>query len=504
MWHYLKILSPLFLISSLSCGLSIYYLRFNPEHLLMFDDSYITLKFASNFFRYGGITYDGTSYLVGATSPLHIIFVALVGLFLKIETAALVVGIVFFVFSSLLVYLWIFKIYEERKIALLAGVMMSTSGWLIFDSLNGLDTTTFICFSLLTFYLFYVYERRVFYIFPLFLSILARPEGWFIACALWMWQVIQYVDHKDKQILRHLLISFGIFILLIAPYFLFSLYCIGSLLPNTAFSKAIFFAERSLAFVKRCASFRNGFLLFYKILLYPTPLFVFTLVLFARKLISLPYLWFYYFIFYLFYFLLFPGAIGHYWCRYQHIFIPLLIIAISSGAFELIRICKRRTLRVSIFTLIVATLFYNQGEQFMRIDNIYLRSIECTKRTMIDLSLWLKRNTPQDSLIAVHDIGAVGYFSDRSILDLVGLVNPEISKYYWDKQSKKLLPISERRVINYLKEKKPDYLVMFPKWDRYFNFFQSNNRKHFKHVYTSNPIFPSRVKYNVFKCYWEL
>ena len=127
-WDYLKTFFLPLLILLLSCGMSIYYLRLNPDHLLVFDDSYITLRFASNLFKYRGITYDGVSCLAGATSPLHIIFVALAGFFLKLETASLVVGIVFFVFSSILVYLWTLRIYEDRKIVLLAGVMMSTCG----------------------------------------------------------------------------------------------------------------------------------------------------------------------------------------------------------------------------------------------------------------------------------------------------------------------------------------------------------------------------------------
>ncbi|MBN2066739.1 MAG: hypothetical protein JW771_08050, partial [Candidatus Thermoplasmatota archaeon] len=82
---YLKTLFPLFLIALLSCAASFFFLRSNPDHVLVFDDSYITLKFAANFFKFNGITYDGTSYLTGATSPLHVILVALVGLFFEME-----------------------------------------------------------------------------------------------------------------------------------------------------------------------------------------------------------------------------------------------------------------------------------------------------------------------------------------------------------------------------------------------------------------------------------
>jgi hypothetical protein len=41
---------------------------------------------------------------------------------------------------------------------------------------------------------------------------------------------------------------------------------------------------------------------------------------------------------------------------------------------------------------------------------------------------WLERNTPADALVAAPDIGAIGYYSHRRILDLGGLVNPEINR----------------------------------------------------------------------------
>ena len=499
-----KTLVSLFLVALLSCATCLFFLRYNPDHVLVFDDSYITLKFAANFFKYKAITYDGTLHLTGATSPLHIVLVALVGLFFKLETASLLVGIIFFIFSSLIVYLWTLKIYNDRGIALLAGVLMSTSGWLIFDSLNGLETTTFIFFSLLTFYLFYVYEYKIYYVIPLFLSILTRPEGWFIACALFIWQVIQYVNHKDKRTLRCLATSLGVFILLIVPYFILALHSTGSLLPGTAFSKGIFFDEAYLPLTNKIVYFKHCLSLFYKTFLYPAPLFILLFILFARKVIFIPYLWFYGSIFYVFYFLLFPVAIKHYWCRYQHIFIPLIIIAISGGAVELLKMCKRKTLAISMAVLVASSLIYNQSISFMKVEKIYSGEIESTKKTMMDLAIWLKDNTPEDSLLAIHDIGVVGYFSDRKIIDLVGLTNPEVSRYYWDENTKKPLSIKERKVIDYLKEKKPDYLVMIPEWNRYFNFFQSGNEKYFKLLYTSDFLFPTELIYKVYECNWEL
>lgn len=43
-----------------------------------------------------------------------------------------------------------------------------------------------------------------------------------------------------------------------------------------------------------------------------------------------------------------------------------------------------------------------------------------------ELGAWLEQNTPPDAVVAALDIGAVGWASERRVLDLMGLVSPEI------------------------------------------------------------------------------
>jgi hypothetical protein len=44
----------------------------------------------------------------------------------------------------------------------------------------------------------------------------------------------------------------------------------------------------------------------------------------------------------------------------------------------------------------------------------------------VGMGAWLRDNTPEDAVIAALDIGAVGWTSERRVLDLMGLVSPEI------------------------------------------------------------------------------
>ncbi len=493
-------LSLILLASFLSLA---YFLRSNPGHLLIFDDSYITLRFAENLFRYNGITYDGSTFLVGATSPLHIVCIAMLGLFMEMEDASLATGVVFFILSSYLVYLWILALYNSRRTALLGGVMMATSGWLVFDSLNGMETTAFIFFSLATFYLYHRYQPRALYAVPLALSVLTRPEGWFIAGALWMWQLIRCFGERDKQRVKHLVISLVIFLILLLPYLLLSFYRTGSLLPITAYTKAVFFGETAMPFINKAGCFMNGLLFFYRTPYYPAILLLVPLLLCARKIISLSYLWLYIGFFYLSYFLFFPCSIRHYWCRYQHIFIPLIILAMSGGAFEVLKRSKKPIFKGLLAWLAGLVILYNQAASFTSAADIYLIQLNSMRNPQIDLALWLNSNTPDNSLIALHDIGTVGYFSERKMLDLVGLVNPEVTGYYLDQQSKRVIPLSQRNIIGYLKEKRPDYLVMFYEWDRFFNLLHSGNSKYFQLLHTTLPLYPTAMRYRVFKCSWE-
>jgi hypothetical protein len=62
-----------------------------------------------------------------------------------------------------------------------------------------------------------------------------------------------------------------------------------------------------------------------------------------------------------------------------------------------------------------------------------------------------------DETLATHDIGAVGYFADYKVLDLVGLVNADAIKYH-----------KNRTLAQYIDQERPDYLLIFPDWDYLF------------------------------------
>jgi len=73
----------------------------------------------------------------------------------------------------------------------------------------------------------------------------------------------------------------------------------------------------------------------------------------------------------------------------------------------------------------------------------------------VHLGRWVDANLPKSARIAVNDIGAIAYFSRREVIDLMGLVTPEIIPYRRQ---------GEPGVLRYLLETCPDHLIIFPAW----------------------------------------
>lgn len=105
--------------------------------------------------------------------------------------------------------------------------------------------------------------------------------------------------------------------------------------------------------------------------------------------------------------------------------------------------------RIWVFTLIgVLTGFWWVGARTYALDVAIIES------EMVTSSLWIRENTAPGAIIAAHDIGALGYFGQRDILDLAGLVSPEVVPFIRD----------EGQLSRYLETRGADYLMTFPGW----------------------------------------
>jgi len=84
----------------------------------------------------------------------------------------------------------------------------------------------------------------------------------------------------------------------------------------------------------------------------------------------------------------------------------------------------------------------------------YSQDVAIIETEMVASSRWIAENTEAEALIAAHDIGALGYFGGRDVLDLAGLVDPEVIPFMRDEMALEAM----------LDARQADYLMTFPDW----------------------------------------
>ncbi len=108
--------------------------------------------------------------------------------------------------------------------------------------------------------------------------------------------------------------------------------------------------------------------------------------------------------------------------------------------------------------LLIAAGTFNQLTAGASTARNAVRSAKSIEAVQVQLGRWLHENTPVDAVVAANDIGAISYFSERRILDLAGLANPDVVPYL--KEHRGIDPAAKA----YLRKAQPDYMVLFPRW----------------------------------------
>jgi hypothetical protein len=85
----------------------------------------------------------------------------------------------------------------------------------------------------------------------------------------------------------------------------------------------------------------------------------------------------------------------------------------------------------------------------------YAWGVQNINAMQVHLGHWVDRHVPRGARLAANDIGAIAFFSRRHVIDLMGLVTPDIIRYRRE---------GEPGVIRYVEQTCPDYVIVFPAW----------------------------------------
>ncbi len=95
----------------------------------------------------------------------------------------------------------------------------------------------------------------------------------------------------------------------------------------------------------------------------------------------------------------------------------------------------------------------------------YLHTCFDVRDSNVALARWLAPRLPPDALLAVNDVGAFKYLLPNPVLDLVGLMNPEVTRRRREAAARGI-GFGEV-LVGILEERRPDFIIVFPSWFRY-------------------------------------
>lgn len=472
----LLIYSGILIFSALMSIIFILYaLKINGYFGFPLDDPWIHLTFAKNFSQYFSFSYYKNEIVTaGSTSPIYTFLLSLAFFITQNEfLMSYFFGIVFFVLGAVFFYkLSTFDFGKENLYALLITAILISDKWLNFISGSGMETTMFIFILIST---AYFYKKRMAVPFAIFLGLIlwCRPDGIAFILAIFIDYVIKiWLSKSNKDILlfdkKEIIKIITISGLIVVAYFLMNLLLSGSLFPNTYNAKLTYytpeFRSRSV-FLKYEVwdYFTTGA---YGIIMvgFIFGLFI-DLIYIFRKKYNQTFLYSIFILIFIFiYYYKLPYA--HRFGRYLMPVIPFLILSAFLAYREISKFIgkffKSREITIGFLIILNFTvLIYSIINYFDNRKN-YAAQCKYINDRQVAAALWIKNNTNESDIIATHDVGAIGYYSERKIIDVAGLITPELITKLHDKDYNKYM-------MNYLTEKGVSYLAFLREWYRVTN-----------------------------------
>jgi len=415
------------------------------------DDAWIHQTYARNLIDSGEWSFIPGIPSAGSTSPLWTFLLAL-GRLLHLEHRfwTYLVGAGLLVLLGWICSRWFCHRWGGRPYwGWIVGVAITLEWHLVWASVSGMETLAFGTLCVLVF-LFLDQDnlKPIGLGFLIGLGVWIRPEALTLLLPAFFILITKKMINPMKGIIR-LFLGLTIPILF---YLLFNHLVNGTVWPNTFYAKQAEYAILSQGsaitrFAMQCFQPIVGV----GILLLPG--IIYGVVQHGReqhwsRLAALGWV----FIDLGMYAILLPVTYQH--GRYAIPTIPILLVLGIEGLaswvklnspFARVRLLSRLWVLASIAVL-VAFIFVGS--------RAYSLDVAIIETEMVSTAKWIAENTEEDALIAAHDIGAIGYFGHRKLLDLAGLISPEVIPFIRDEQA----------IASYLDEKEADYLVTFPEW----------------------------------------
>jgi hypothetical protein len=364
------------------------------------DDSWIHATFARNLATGNGYAFHPHETISASTAPLYTALLA--GWYLiahEVVWGAKLMGILGLALAGLFLFLATERL-SDRLTAWLAVALCFLSPALLIASLSGMEIGLYLVSPCAALYAF-TRQRYGWMIFALALGVWMRPEALLLLGIGWL------AVPKEKK-----LVTLGIGAAIVLPYFIFNYALSGYPLPLTVRTKAkIYSGHFSTYFLSEISTLFTQY---------------HWLPLFALVPLGFVALWkkaWWVAGFPLAFLLMEWGtnlgtASFH---RYVHPMLPFTYVLMAFGASWI----AARLPRYRVWVWVgITLLLVMQAQTAYKLRWTHALAVQNITDMQITIANLAANTTDPGDLVATNDVGAVGYFSGRYVLDLMGLVSP--------------------------------------------------------------------------------
>lgn len=424
------------------------------------DDSWIHLQFARNLAAGAGFSYNPGTPVAGSTAPL---WTLLLGAGAVVASASLamakVIGVAATLAAALVTRRAALAWGARRDVALVAAIALVWMGPIAWGALSGMEVSLaalLVAAALLA----HARDRLLISAACAALAVLARPEALLLVPLLVAARPLTF---------RRVAVFAAVTTIVVAPAVLFSLSTAGTPYPATAAAKVegglvgwlggvrepagVTWIQRPTAFFKEWLVWLATTHWLLPVALVPALILGWrragrALGLVELALIAHP----------LGMALLAPYRGPSFQeGRYSIHLLPLAVLAIAvavgrpgQAAWHLAALGRR-----PVLVLAAAAWLAIAGASLVPAAARYAWGVQNINAMQVHLGHWVDGQLPKKARIALNDIGAIAFFSRREVIDLMGLVTPEIIPYRRR---------GETGVMEYISETCPEYVIIFPAW----------------------------------------
>lgn len=433
------------------------------------DDAWIHLQFAENLKDYGSYSYYRDQAVTsGSTSPLYTFALAL-GLFATGNE--IVLSYFYGVLFLLIAGVFAFKLTRAQP---LGGFGYGVYAWLVallvvleprleYAALSGMETTLFIMLALAAVY-YYRVRRPLPLAIASALLIWTRPEAMILFVALgvdlayhtWLARpaAARAMGTTRSRSFRSLLVPILIAVGSVLSYAAFNIRLSGTVLPNTYAAKLAYYAHGGEGFPASVLRFAAGghSIVVFSLAVLGTISGVFYPILRRRPTAYLAVL-------------LWPlGLFLAYWWKLPYLYqngrylmpaLPFLFVLAMPGLEEVIKWVPRAlhrsipdTGRLAGVICVAGLLAAQFAGASLHNRETYASHCKYIADRQVAAAKWVDANLPADAVIATHDVGAMAFYSERRIVDMVGLISPEMKSLIGKPQN--LIPALAARGVTHV------------------------------------------------------